>query len=326
MKRLLARLALLALATAGSFGAAEAYARSRWPEDGALAPGTLDGRTESCARRHPTRGWSITGTCGRDERGLFIQPEAAPAGAWRLLVVGDSVAEEEWVAALARALEPAVGRPVELLNAATSGYNTCQEAVTLAELTRDLDPDAILLETCPNDSAGSAVVIPQGAWSAVAWNDAWRMVPTVLLRSRVVQLALVSQSAPSGEGHLGRSVRACASAAADTAERAGVPMVVVHFPMFIDADEVDGRFAGMRREEAEMVESWRPVDVPQVSGRAVLAARGSLREMATNDQDRIHPAHAEGAAIGRALAGPVAAALDLGARDVGGDAPAPAGP
>lgn len=326
MRRLLARLALLVLATGASLAAAEAYARHRWPEDGALQPGTLDGRTESCARRHPTRGWSITGTCGRDERGLFVQPRPAPEGAWRLLVVGDSVAEEEWVAALAQALEPAVGRPLELLNAATSGYNTCQEAVTLAELTGELRPDAILLETCPNDSAGSSVVIPQGAWSAVAWNDEWRMVPTPLLRSRLVQLALVSRSAPSGKGNLGRSVRSCASAAADTAKRAGVPMVVVHFPMFIDPDEVGGRFAGMRREQEEMAESWRPVDVPQVSGLEVLSALGSLRAMATNDQDRIHPAHSEGAAIGRALAGPVAAALGLGAPDVGGDAPVPAGP
>jgi hypothetical protein len=242
------------------------------------------------------------------------------------LVVGDSLAEEEWVAALAQDLEHAVGRPVELLNAATSGYNTCQEAVTLGELAGDLRPDAILLETCPNDSAGSSVVIPQGAWSAVAWNNEWRMVPTVLLRSRVVQLALVSRSAPSGKGNLGRSVRACAAAAVETAERAGVPMVVVHFPMFIDPEEVGGRFTGMRAEQAGMAEAWRPVDVPQVSGFDVLSRLGSLRAMATNDQDRIHPAHAEGDAIGQALAGPVAAALGLDAGTVGGDRPLPAEP
>ena len=326
MNRLLARLALVVLATGASLAAAEAYARHRWPQDGALKPGTLDGRTESCALRHPTRGWSITGKCGRDERALFIQPRAAPAGAWRLLVVGDSVAEEEWVAALAEELEPAVGRPVELLNAATSGYNTCQEAVTLVELIEDLRPDAILLETCPNDSAGSSVVIPQGAWSAVAWNDEWRMVPTALLRSRLVQLAIVSRSAPSGKGNLGRSVGGCATAAAAAAKRAGIPMVVVHFPMFIDPDEVGGRFTGMRAEQAGIADAWRPVDVPQVSGFDVLSKRGALRAMATDDQDRIHPAHSEGAAIGRALVGPVAAALGLDAGKLGGDAPRSAGP
>ena len=152
MKRWLLRMALLLLASAASLAGAEEYARVRWPFDEPLRPGTLDSHTDACAYRHPTRGWTITGRCGRDEHGIFEQKPAPPANAWRLLVIGDSVAEGEWTAALAKHLELSVGRPIALLNAATSGYNTCQEAVTLSELLPSQRPDAVLFQTCANDS------------------------------------------------------------------------------------------------------------------------------------------------------------------------------
>lgn len=311
MKRWLVRLGLLIAVSAACLATAEQYARLRWPFDEPVDPGMLDSRTEACARRHPTRGWIIQGRCGRDERGLFEQKTAPEAEAWRLLVVGDSVAEGEWTGVLARQLEAYVGRPVVLLNAATSGYNTCQEAVAVSELLATERPDAVLLQTCANDSLGSAVVIPEGDWSIVAWNGRWQRIPSVLLQSRLVQLALVSRSRPSTQGRLGSQVRRCAEDAVSAANTAGVPMVVLHFPVLVDDDEDDERLRGLRAEEASLRADWKGVDVAQVEGRVALGTLGSLAAIATTDEDRIHPKRTEADRVGAAFASPVAAGLGL---------------
>ncbi|MFZ5479848.1 MAG: hypothetical protein ACOZNI_23995 [Myxococcota bacterium] len=296
--RLARRLALFVVGTLASLAGAEVAARGLWPDDGSLAPGTLDARTQSCAQRHPTRGWIVAGRCGRDDRGLLT---GAPTGGRRLLLVGDSVAEGEWANALARRLG------VTLLNAATSGYNTCQEAVALAELVASERPDAVLLQTCPNDHVGSAVVLPDGAWSSVAWDGGWRRVPTLALRSRLVQIAIVARSTATQAGELGDRVARCARAAVAAAY--GVPMAVLHFPALVDPDETDARLVALRAEEARMREVWAPIDVAQVDGRAALAGLGPLARLTESDADRIHPRRDLGPRIGDALAGPVAEAL-----------------
>lgn len=311
MKRWLARFGLLLAVSGACLATAEEYARLRWPLDEPLEPGTLDSQTESCARRHPTRGWAIQGRCGRDQRGVFEQKAPPAAGAWRLLLVGDSVAEGQWSGVLARQLEAYVGRPVALLNGATSGYNTCQEAVALSELLATEHPDAVLLQTCANDSLGSSVVIREGDWSIVAWNGRWQRIPSALLRSRLVQLALVSRSRPSTKGRLGSQVRRCAEDAVSAARAAGVPMVVLHFPVLVDDGEDDERLQGLRAEESSLRADWKGVDVPQVEGRVALGALGSLAAIATTDEDRIHPKRAEAERVGAALAAPIAAGFEL---------------
>lgn len=86
------------------------------------------------------------------------RPKAKPAGTFRIVVLGDSVAEGLGVdddgaifpARLERLLR-AAGRPVEVLNFAVTGYNTAQEVETLAARALAFDPDLVVLAYCLND-------------------------------------------------------------------------------------------------------------------------------------------------------------------------------
>jgi lysophospholipase L1-like esterase len=86
------------------------------------------------------------------------RPAAKPAGAFRVVVLGDSIAEglgvdevaDTFPARLERRLR-AAGRPVEVLNFAVTGYNTAQEVETLAARALTFEPDLVLLAYCLND-------------------------------------------------------------------------------------------------------------------------------------------------------------------------------
>lgn len=86
------------------------------------------------------------------------RPAAKPAGVFRIVVLGDSIAEglgvddvaDTFPARLERRLR-AEGRPVEVLNFAVTGYNTAQEVETLAARALSFEPDLVLLAYCLND-------------------------------------------------------------------------------------------------------------------------------------------------------------------------------
>lgn len=86
------------------------------------------------------------------------RPAAKPPGTFRIVVLGDSIAEglgvdaieETFPAQLERRLREA-GHPVEVLNFAVTGYNTAQEVETLAARALAFEPDLVLLAYCLND-------------------------------------------------------------------------------------------------------------------------------------------------------------------------------
>jgi lysophospholipase L1-like esterase len=85
-------------------------------------------------------------------------PVTKPAGTFRVVVLGDSIAEgmgvddvaDTFPARLERDLR-AAGRPVEVLSFAVTGYNTAQEVETLAARALAFRPDLVLLAYCLND-------------------------------------------------------------------------------------------------------------------------------------------------------------------------------
>ena len=90
------------------------------------------------------------------------RPAEKPAGTFRVVVLGDSIAAgwgigrtaDVFPALLERRLAAAGGRGeprVEVLNFAVAGYNTAQEVATLAGRALAFDPDLVLLAYCLND-------------------------------------------------------------------------------------------------------------------------------------------------------------------------------
>jgi lysophospholipase L1-like esterase len=82
----------------------------------------------------------------------------APAGTFRIALLGDSVAaaielpyEQRMSTLVQEALAGEVTGDVEVLNFAVNGYNTLQEAMLLEELASRFDPDLLILQYCVND-------------------------------------------------------------------------------------------------------------------------------------------------------------------------------
>jgi lysophospholipase L1-like esterase len=85
-------------------------------------------------------------------------PRRKPAGTYRILVLGDSIAAghrvprtEDVFPARLETLLRRRGLPAEVLNFAVSGYNTEQEVETLRDKGLAFEPDLVLLAYCLND-------------------------------------------------------------------------------------------------------------------------------------------------------------------------------
>ncbi len=87
----------------------------------------------------------------------FRGPEVGaekPAGRFRILVVGDSIAwdADGFASGLASLLRPKFADGVEVLNASVPGYTTYQERIFLGRLLAPVRPDVVVLEYCLNDN------------------------------------------------------------------------------------------------------------------------------------------------------------------------------
>ncbi|HEX2163590.1 MAG TPA: SGNH/GDSL hydrolase family protein, partial [Thermoanaerobaculia bacterium] len=136
------------------------------------------------------------------------RPVDKPAGAFRVVVLGDSIAEglgaDDSAAIFPALLEghlAAAGRPVEVLNFAVTGYNTAQEVETLAARALAFSPDLVLLAYCLNDrrppdprlvAALREEAAQPGAVAPAALGGAKRL----LLRSALFRLAWLHVASP----------------------------------------------------------------------------------------------------------------------------------
>ena len=94
-------------------------------------------------------------------------PVAKPAGAYRVLVLGDSIAQglgiehtrDVFPAVLERRLRESGHANVDVLNFAVSGYDTQQEVETLREKGLRFAPDLVVLAYCVNDDTVSRPIL-----------------------------------------------------------------------------------------------------------------------------------------------------------------------
>ena len=99
----------------------------------------------------------------------YDYPAAKPAGAYRILVLGDSIAfghgvdmSETFENQLEGLLRRRIGRPIEILNMAVPGYNTRQELLKFRKDGAALKPDLVLVAYAMNDDAVSPMVFVDG--------------------------------------------------------------------------------------------------------------------------------------------------------------------
>ena len=100
-------------------------------------------------------------------RGGEIGPK--PAGRKRIVLLGDSwffgwqIGDDDRLESHVRRLLK--DAPVDVVTVAIPGWNVRSEAAFLASHMRDLDPDAVVWEICPNDTWMIGAVIPPGGLS-----------------------------------------------------------------------------------------------------------------------------------------------------------------
>jgi hypothetical protein len=100
-------------------------------------------------------------------RGAEIGPKAA--GRKRVVLLGDSwffgwlIGDDDRLESHLRRVVK--GAPVEFVTVAVPGWNVRSEAAFLESHMRELDPDAVVWEICPNDTWQVGAVIPPGALS-----------------------------------------------------------------------------------------------------------------------------------------------------------------
>lgn len=134
---------------------------------------TPEGHAVTQYRLTPGRGYEAIPHASAEINNLGMRgpdrTEAKPAGCYRVLVLGDSVAfglgvgpDETFSTLLEQDLAKAYpDRPIEVLNTGTSGYNTAQELSLLQERGLALEPDLVVLAYCPNDVMVTPIVFEQ---------------------------------------------------------------------------------------------------------------------------------------------------------------------
>ena len=135
-------------------------------------------------------------------------PLAKPAGSFRIVVLGDSIAEgmgvDDSAAIFPALLERrfrAEGRHVEVLNFAVTGYNTDQAVETLATRALDFAPDLVLLAYCLNDRRPPdprlvAALRAEAARPGAVAPSAFGGLEQALLPSALFRLAWAAMAAP----------------------------------------------------------------------------------------------------------------------------------
>ena len=263
------------------------------------------------------------GVVRRDDVG-----ETKPAGVFRVIVLGDSIAAAHPIRVggapsfpeeMERRLNARPsGRRFEVLNFGTDGYGTAQEARRRARRAGRFEPDLILVQDCLNDPANS--------YTPTVWFLDGKEPPSYLLdlvrRHRGLTPSELSPAHPrythgaidwkrlyETDGEAWRRVRSAFSRIATWAGERHVPAALALFPLLLDGRESASERALVERlypqiREAAVAEGMRVVDL----GPA-FAAHGASRLRLLPD-DPVHPG-----AFGHGVAAEaILAALDEGGR------------
>jgi len=320
-RRLRLAAASAALSVLCAAAGAEAYLRARHhtyhPDNLRPSPLAVDGHADAaCYAAHPLLGWAPRpGTCGREAHGTVQTPAlqgAPPAGVPRVVVLGDSIADQRvWVAEATAAAARARGAPLVTYNAGVPGYDTCSEVTLLEQRLLALRPDRVFLQFCLNDFEVSAAVLPAG--------DGWVRVhgprpvelPAAVLRSRLaLDLSLrFGWGRPAAIAHRPQlAVGPCLDHLAALSAAHGFDVRVVLFPALTDTPaegrvEIAGLPTPWDAAEAEAAALFAARGFPVLDLRGPLAARGPLVSQRDQPLDVWHPDAATQRALGP-LVGP----------------------
>lgn len=322
---LLLRLGLALASLTASLGAAEVALRSGFLEErlGAGAGLVSQGARSECARPSPVRGWEgRPDACGRGALGIYDGGHALsrPEGTPRVLVLGDSVsADDTWARSLEAGLRSRLHPELQVWNAGVAGYDTCQEASALRELLPRVEPDLVLVQTCVNDLDGSLFLTPApGAPGSVEvhLNGRTSTFPRWLFSSRLLAWGALSWAAhgsgsapsPSGPGTGRRElVGRCFADLASAAREAGVPLGVLHFPVFVAPGTPDPGRRGMLESEVVLQQLTAEADLPSLALRPVLAQVQPI-EVYAKQGDPIHMSYEAALLVGDLVAASLAGA------------------
>lgn len=207
------------------------------------------------------------GVFGRDHR-----VGKAP-GAFRILVLGDSVAEwaqfspDGFTSVMAERLGPLAAATVEVLNAGVGGYNSEQEVLWYERNGYRFDPDLVLVAFVDNDFAcpdtysregGDWVLRYYEEWRVPVVADPWGLARPLLARShlaRIVFAALADlrkRRDPDADFPLFDPIEernlSALGRLADRLQARGTALAIVQFPIFKWFDAyATGPFGGMHR-------------------------------------------------------------------------------
>ncbi len=306
---------------AGGAVAAELLARQRGLiiDPAALTPSPLAGPGQKahsdarCYRPPPTLGYeAVPNRCFRNAVGMLgDEPDQRPPGAYRVLVLGDSIAHQDlWVKDMVSALSHGLpGRKVQYFNAGVPGYDTCHELRVLEERGLKLEPDLVLVQFCINDFMVAANVLPTGddrvrvmvgasAWEYPGWVLRSHLLTWGLTRLREADVQRMRRMDKTAV------VRSCLARMQRLTRSRGARLMVAVFPALVDGDArltsspKDSYFSLERRIKGLLV----GLGIPHLELRGSFAGRPSLQTYRVHERDVWHPNVPGQKIIGEALA------------------------
>ncbi len=283
------------------------------PDAGQSAP-SEDGT--ACYRPSMTRGYEpIPGTCGRNDAG-FVPFGGAPAwGDRRVLVLGDSIADQRrWVNTMAAGLNQGLDERVVVWNGGVPGYDSCSELRVLEEGGLAFDPELVVLQFCLNDYAVSATILPLPDGRVRFHAQSVHEFPGWVLRSRLLTMTLLRLGAANVGRTPERRIQSdpaehCIARMAELGREHGFELWVALFPyLHSDLDHpeatvpMDARDVGAREVEARIRGFLDEQGIAYTDLRPVLEDQGPIQAQRNQPRDPWHPDDGAQAVIGGALA------------------------
>ena len=299
---------------------AELVFRSLWINYHAHDPGTAGRFEDGCYRPSLSRGYEpIPGRCGRNAHGMMARrgDAAKPSGGLRVLVLGDSIADQRlWVEVMEARLQTLrPGFVIDTWNAGVGGYDTCSELNVYLEHGAAADADIVLLQYCLNDlTLGSAAVMPLGGGrSRLFAGETYLDLPNLLFRSRLATWAALRYGIYEA-GRVGIHSRArgfeesgrCLLGLKTAVEAQGAILRVAAFPpLFSDeASPKDKAIFHLGYDWGREVsrDLFDRMGLPALDLAMPLEAHGGLRQFRHQPDDPWHPDTRGQEILGDALA------------------------
>ena len=257
-----------------------------------LNPNTLEEgtREKRCSQLSMTRGYTpIPSLCSRNSHALVgeeVRPRQETES--RILVLGDSLTDRYgWLHMLQKKHED-----VDFLNAAVTGYNTCQERNFFSELDPILQPDAIIIQMCPNDLSGSPVLTPigDGTFRYFTGDKAFDF-PSWVLHSRLLTYGVLQY----GAANMARQWRISDSDSLAFSrgclqllqkEAGDRPLVAVVFPSLMPTGNTERNAWKLEEKIYQLLDE---LNISYLKLRPVLEEGGDIRRLQERPNDIIHP-------------------------------------